>query len=115
LKPTPLSIARAAEKLALTKKGYDIKILKLKNLTSVCDYFVIISGDVDVHVKAIVEAIDEGLIEMGIKAWHREGARGGKWVLLDYVDVVVHVFQRSAREFYALEKLWGDAPIEIIK
>ncbi len=115
MKLTPLSIARTAGKLALTKKGYDIKILKLKNLTSVCDYFVIVSADVDVHAKAIVEAIDEGLIEMGVKPWHREGVRGGKWMLLDYVDVVVHVFHKSAREFYALEKLWGDAPVETIK
>jgi ribosome-associated protein len=112
---TPLAIARTAGKLALTKKGYDVKILKLKNLTSVCDYFVIISGDVDIHVKAIAEAIDEGLLDRNVRAWHREGIRGGKWILLDYVDVVVHVFQKSAREFYALEKLWGDAPVEEIK
>jgi ribosome-associated protein len=114
LRLTPLSIARTAGKLALTKKGYDIKILKLKNLTSVCDYFVIVSGDVDVHVKAIAETIDNGLLDLGVKPWHREGVRGGKWVLLDYVDVVVHIFQKSARDFYALEKFWGDAPVEII-
>lgn len=115
MKLTPLAIARTAGKLALTKKGYDVKILKLKNLTSVCDYFVIISGDVDIHVKAIAEAIDEGLLDRNVRVWHREGIRGGKWILLDYVDVVVHVFQKSAREFYALEKLWGDAPVEEMK
>jgi ribosome-associated protein len=114
LKNTPLVIARAAGKLALSKKGYDIKILKLKSLSSVCDYFVIVSGDVDVQVKAIAEAIMEGLAEKGIKPWHREGVRGGKWILLDYVDVVVHIFQKSTREFYALERLWGDAPVEEI-
>jgi ribosome-associated protein len=114
LKLTPLSIARTAGKLALTKKGYDVKILKLKNLTSVCDYFVIVSGDVDVHVKAVADAVDEGLLEIGVRPWHREGTKGGKWILLDYVDVVVHIFQKSARDFYALERLWGDAPVEKI-
>lgn len=115
MKLTPLTIARTAGKLALSKKGFDVKILKLKNITSICDYFVIASGDVDVHVKAIAEAVDEGLLEKGINPWHREGVRGGKWILLDYVDVVVHIFQKSVREFYALEKLWGDAPVEDIK
>ncbi len=115
MKITPLALARMAGKLALTKKGFDVKILKLKNISSICDYFVIVSGDVDIHVKAIAEAIDEGLMEKDIKPWHREGIRGGKWILLDYVDVVVHVFQKSVREFYALEKLWGDAPVEEIK
>jgi ribosome-associated protein len=115
LKLTPLAIARIAGKLALSKKGHDIKILKLKAITSICDYFVIVSGDVDIHVKAIAEGIDEGLLERGVRPWHREGTRGGKWILLDYVDVVVHIFQKSTREFYALEKLWGDAPVEEIK
>ena len=115
MKITPLALARMAGKLALTKKGFDVKILKLKNLSSICDYFVIVSGDVDIHVKAIAEAIDEGLKEKDIRPWHREGIQAGQWILLDYVDVVVHVFQKSVREFYALEKLWGDAPVEEIK
>jgi len=112
LKQTPLAIARIAGKLALSKKGHDVKILKLKSISSICDYFVIASGDADVHVRAIAEAVDEGLLEKGIKPWHREGSKGGSWILLDYVDVVVHIFLNSAREFYALEKLWGDAPVE---
>lgn len=100
-----------AGKLALSKKGFDVKILKLKNISSICDYFVIVSGDVDVHVKAIAQAIAEGLGEMDIKLWHREGEKIGSWILLDYIDVVVHVFQKSTREFYGLEQLWGDAPV----
>jgi ribosome-associated protein len=114
LKISSLAIARLAGKLALSKKGYDVKILKMKKISSVCDYFVIASGDVDIHVKAIAEAIDEGLLEKGIKPWHKEGLKGARWILLDYVDVVVHIFQKSVREFYALEKLWGDAPVENI-
>ncbi len=112
MKLTPLVIARTAGKLALSKNGYDVKILKLKSLSSICDYFVLASGDVDRHVKAIGDAVYEGLLEKGLKPWHREGVREGNWILLDYVDVVVHIFLRSTREFYALEKLWGDAPVE---
>ena len=115
MKLTPLAIARTAGKLALSKKGYDVKILKLKGLSSLCDYFVIISGEVDVHVQAITDNIYDGLAKKDIKPWQKEGVRGSSWVLLDYVDVVVHVFKESSREFYALEKLWGDAPVEILK
>jgi ribosome-associated protein len=112
LEQSPKAIARMAGELALTKKGYDIKILKLSNISSICDYFVIVSGDVDVHVKAIAEAIDDGLRKVGVKPWHKEGIKGGQWILLDYVDVVVHIFNKSIRDYYALEKLWGDAPVE---
>jgi len=111
-KLAPLSLAREAGKLALSRKGFDVKILEVKAISSVCDFFVIVSGDADVHVNAIAKAIDEGLLEMGHRPYHREGAKGGNWVLLDYVDVVVHVFHEPTRQFYALERLWGDAPVE---
>lgn len=111
---TPLALARAAGKLALSKKGFDVKILKLKKLSSVCDYFVICSGSVDIHVKAIADAIEDGLRAKGIRVSHREGGSRSTWTLLDYFDVVVHVFTEDARQFYALEKLWGDAPIETL-
>jgi ribosome-associated protein len=108
---TALETARRAGELALGKKARDVRILALKDLSSVCDYFVIASGDADVQVNAIAEAIEDGLRGDGLKPYHREGFGGGNWVLLDYVDVVVHVFYAPTREFYALEKLWGDAPI----
>lgn len=111
---TPLALARAAGKLALSKKGFDVKILKLKKISSVCDYFVICSGSVDVHVKAIADAVEDGLRSQGVRPWHREGEVGANWMLLDYFDVVVHVFHEEARQFYALEKLWGDARTEIL-
>ena len=98
--------------MALSKKGFDVRIMKVKGLSSVCDFFVIASGGADVHVKAIAQAIDEGLLEVGCRVGHREGMREGNWILLDYIDVVVHIFQEPTRHFYALEKLWGDAPIE---
>ena len=109
------NLAHKISELIFEKKGYDVKILKLKGLSSICDYFVIVSGNVDVHVQAIAESIFDGLNKKGVKPWQKEGTKGGSWILLDYVDVVVHIFKESTREFYALEKLWGDAPVETIK
>jgi ribosome-associated protein len=109
-----LDIARKAGLLAIDKKGLDIRILTLEGLSTVCDYFVIVSGEADMHVKAIAEAIDDGLAREGIKPLHREGMNEGNWVLLDYIDVVVHVFYEPTRRFYALERLWGDAPVEVL-
>jgi len=111
-KLTALNLARMAGRLALEKKGFDVRILKLKTISSVCDYFVIASGDADVQVKAIADAVYNGLAEAGQKPLHREGVSEGNWVLLDYIDVVVHIFHEPTRRFYALEKLWGDAPVE---
>jgi len=93
------------------KKGYDVRILDLRELTSIADYFVICSADSDTQVKAIADEVDKSLRDEGIKSWHKEGYRVLYWVLLDYVDVVVHVFKKDAREYYKLEKLWGDAPM----
>jgi ribosome-associated protein len=111
-KQSPLGLARLAGKLALSKNGFDVKILNLRKVSSVCDFFVIASGDADVHVKAIARAVHEGLVKEGFKPYHREGMNAGNWVLLDYFDVVVHVFYEPTRQFYALEKLWGDVPVE---
>jgi ribosome-associated protein len=97
--------------LIFSKKGSDIKILDLRELTTIADYFVICSADSDVQVRAIADEIDKKLHEEGVRLWHKEGYKGLNWVLLDYVDVVVHVFKKSVREFYNLEKLWGDAPL----
>ena len=79
------------------------------------DFFVICSADTDVQVKAIADAVVEGLEEKQIRVWHNEGISQLRWVLLDYVDVVVHIFQKRVREFYNLEKLWGDAKIEQVE
>ena len=109
---TPLKLARLAGKLALEKKGFDVKILKLKSISSICDYFVISSGEADQQVKAIARAVSDGLARLGYKPAYKEGMNEGNWILLDYVDVVVHIFYEPTRQFYALEKLWGDAPVE---
>lgn len=109
---TPYELARRTADLALDKKAYDIKILDLRNVSTVCDYFVICSADADVQVRAVADHIVEELADEGSKYWHREGYESLRWVLLDYVDVVVHIFVRDVREFYGLEDLWGDAPAE---
>ena len=114
MKFTAREIALATGEIALSKKAMDVKILDLRELTSVTDYFVICSGSIDLHVKAISDAIVEGLEKRNIKVWHIEGYSALKWVLLDYVDVVVHVFSGEVRDFYALERLWGDAPMETL-
>jgi ribosome-associated protein len=101
-----------AGKLALSKRGFDVRILKLKSLSSVCDYFVIASGSADVQVRAIASAIEDGMEEAGFYATHKEGVADGHWVVLDYFDVVVHIFHEPIRRFYGLERLWGDAPCE---
>jgi len=107
-----------AEKIAdliFNKKGYDVRLIDLRSLSTFADFFVICSADSDTQVKAIADEIDKSLRDEGIKCWHKEGYMALSWVLLDYVDVVVHVFKKEAREFYNIEKLWGDAPaIEII-
>lgn len=111
---TAHELARKAADLALDKRAYDVKILDLRKVSTVCDYFVIVSADADVQVKAIADHVRDELARSGNKCWHREGYESLRWVLLDYVDVVVHVFLKEIREFYALEALWGDAPAEEI-
>jgi len=114
LETTAREIAVAAGEIALSKKAVDVKVLDLREITSVTDFFLVCSGNIDVHVKAISDAIIEGLKKQNIKAWHVEGYSALKWVLLDYVDVVVHIFDREVRDFYRLEHLWGDAPMEML-
>jgi len=97
--------AQKISDLIFNKKGYDVRILDLRNIVSFTDYFVICSADSDTQVKAIADEIDKSLRDDGIKCWHKEGYMALSWVLLDYVDVVVHVFKKEAREFYNVEKL----------
>lgn len=109
---TPRRLAQLAGRLALEKRAFDVKILDLRKLSGVTDFFVICSAQVDVHARAIADSVLENLEKKGIKVWHNEGYQASRWILLDYVDVVVHIFLREARDFYALEKLWGDAAVQ---
>ncbi len=95
----------------MTKKADDVKILDLRKLTAITDYFVICTAYSDTQVKAIADSIIEGAKKMDEHVWHKEGMSLKSWVLLDFVDVVVHIFLKDTRKFYGLEKLWGDAPM----
>ena len=111
---SPEETALTIAQFTLTKKAMDVVILDLRKLTSMTDFFVICSGETDIQVKAITDAVLDGLVEKKIRPWHKEGYEFLRWVLLDYVDVVVHIFIKELREFYRLERLWGDAECETI-
>ena len=97
--------------LTLEKKAEQVVIMDLREITSITDYFVVCSGDSDIQVKAIFEHISEQLEQKDIKIWHVEGYHAANWILMDLVDVVIHIFKPEVREHYALERLWGDAKI----
>ncbi len=103
-------LAERAARIALEKKAHDVLILDLRNLTSAADRFVLCTGDSETQVKAIADHVAETLGQEDMKPWHVEGLEGRKWILLDFVDVVVHVFYGQTRSYYGLENLWGDAP-----
>lgn len=105
-KETALKIADAAG----SKKAEDLLILDVREVTYIADYFIICSGQTSRQVKAIVEEIDFKLSAERVYPNHVEGYPDCRWVLMDYGDIVVHVFENEAREFYDLEGLWGDAP-----
>lgn len=107
---TPRELALRAAKALDDHKGLGIKLLEVTDVTSIADYFLICTGTVNTHVKTLCDSVEEALVdEMGETLLHREGHRGGTWVLLDFGCLVVHVFTNESREFYDLERLWGDA------
>ncbi len=110
----PNDLARATV-LAGDLKASDMLVLDLRGISSATDYFFIASGTSDMHVKSIADKIVDDLKKEGVRPSHIEGLRGGRWVLIDYIDFVVHVFHPAAREFYQLERLWGDAPAHPIE
>lgn len=103
-------IAVAAARAASEKQGQRIAVLDVRDLIVITDYFVIASGSSDRQVRTIQEEVERSIRELGVKPVRREGEQEGSWVLLDYVDVVVHVFGEEERDFYDLERLWSDAP-----
>ena len=106
---TTLAQAKRAADLCVDLKATDVALLDLTHISDATDYFVIASGSSDTHVRAIAEHVLEELRKQGVRAHHVEGLQQGRWVLLDYVDFVVHVFHPVLREFYQLERLWSDA------
>ena len=98
-----------AARAAVDKKAGDVLVLDLQGLTTITDYFVICSGESTTQVKAITEEIEERFRAEGVKPLGIEGLSHGRWVLMDYNDVIVHIFEEETRKFYELEKLWIDA------
>ena len=97
-------------------KGVEVNLLDLRNIeNTVCDYFIVCTGTSNTHVSAIVGSVHKTVSKaLHEKPYHTEGQDNGEWVLMDYVDVVVHVFQKHIREYYNIEELWGDAKTTLI-
>jgi ribosome-associated protein len=97
-------------RFALEKKAYDLVLLEIREITSVADYFIICSGRSDRQVQSIAQGIEENLKQKGVAPLSVEGLSRGQWVLMDFDDVIVHIFYAPVREFYDLEGLWSHAP-----
>lgn len=112
---TSRMLARRVAEFALTKKASDVLLMDLRKLSAPADFFVLCSADSDTQVKAIAEAVRHGTAGIGAHLWQSEGFSALSWVILDYVDVVVHVFKKEVRSFYNLERLWGDAVMTTVE
>lgn len=106
-------VARAVD-LLLDRKAVDVSLLDLREISSATDFFLVATGRSDTHVTAIADTLIDEMKKTGSRPIGVEGLRGGRWVLVDYVDFVVHVFHPAAREFYQIERLWGDAPLYLL-
>lgn len=105
------ALAQRAAAICLDNKADDIVLLNLHGVTDLTDFFLIASGTSDTHVRSVAEHVMVELKKDGVTAHHVEGLQQGRWVLLDYVDFVVHVFHPTLRNYYQLERLWGDAEV----
>lgn len=104
-----LEIAKECLKMASAKKAQKPIVLEIKGLTDIADYFVICNGMSSRQIKTIADSITKGLVKKGVTALHYEVDTGYNWVVLDYIDVIVHIFNEETRNYYRLEQLWGDA------
>jgi len=105
----PAQLAKAAVDVASDKKASDIMLLDIREVTTIADYFVICRGNNPRQIQAIADAVDEELGKQGANVLHREGVAETGWVLLDFGDVIVHIFGAKEREYYRLERLWNEA------
>ena len=105
---TSLETARLAVKALLRLKGLDVSVIKIRDISSIADYFVVATGTSNTHVRSLADEVEYRLDNEGISVSHIEGYRSDSWILLDYVDVVVHVFSDEGRKYYDLERLWQD-------
>lgn len=111
---TSAELAARIADLMLDKHGSDIMVMDLRGVTSVTDYFILCSCDSDVQVKAVVGHLNDTLRAEGLRPLHIEGLNQASWVIIDYVNVVAHVFMGPTREYYGLERLWADAPVTVV-
>ena len=109
IKDLPSEVARAVD-LLFDRKANEVVLMDLRTVSTATDFFLIASGTSDTHVASIADHVVEELKKEGNRPLNVEGERGGRWILIDYFSFVVHVFHPAAREFYQLERLWGDAP-----
>lgn len=107
---TSLEQAKTIVKVLDKKKGKDIKLVEIKNLSSLGDYFVIASATSTAQVKSLADEVEEEMTKLGFEPNRVEGRQSAQWILMDYYDVMVHVFLEESRNFYNLERLWCDAP-----
>jgi ribosome-associated protein len=110
----PREVARAVD-LLFDRKALDVTLLDLRGISTATDWFIVATGTSDTHVAAIADSVIDELKKEGVRPLNVEGAREARWVLVDYFDFVLHVFHPQAREFYQLERLWGDAPTHVLQ
>ena len=107
---TSEELVKEIVKILDSKKAADITAIEIKDLSTIGDYFVVASGNSHTQVRALAEEVDEKLSAMGVEPKKVEGYQTCLWVLMDYYDVIVHIFNKETREFYSIERLWSDAP-----
>ncbi|MCE7934020.1 MAG: ribosome silencing factor [Chlorobi bacterium CHB2] len=110
----PKTIARWCAEGMIEKKAKDIVIMDIRGLTDIADFFVVCSADSDTQLRAIADSVMDTMREYDIKPYRTEGWQGEQWIILDFVEVVVHVFYKEARDFYKIERIWSDAKIETV-
>lgn len=108
---TALEISREAVKILDSKKAKDIKVLEIAGISSLGDYFIVASGSSTTQVKALADELEFKLKEQGVTPKRVEGYQSAAWIVLDYYDVIIHLFYEETRQFYSLERLWSDAPL----
>lgn len=110
----PSEVERVVD-LLFDRKAQEVTLLDLHGISTATDFFIVATGTSDTHVSSIADHVINEMRAQGVRPTNVEGQRGGRWVLIDYFDFVVHVFHPAAREFYQLEHLWGDAPIHLLE
>ncbi|HBQ58271.1 MAG TPA: ribosome silencing factor [Balneolaceae bacterium] len=114
--PDSKQMVEVISEALLSRKGKEITVLDVSELTTLTDYFVVCHGTSDVQIKALADAVEDDMREQtGEKAWKKEGMQGRSWVILDFVNIVVHIMSKEKRDFYGIERMWNDAKITYIE